>query len=317
MPILYLDRMPSPNPTELHLSPAQRDDWLPALNLVFRELPSDRRPRRISESLGLARLNPAAVSDLLAAYRGTEMVAAVWGQVMPGKTAVVWGPGLKIGENTAAVQKLLARLVARLADQQVRVVQGLPASSAAAEQFGGCGFDACLDLLYLAANVNPASVDHETGQSEASDLRFVPYQPDLRPEFAAVIEATYEETLDAPLLNGKRDVEDVIDGYLTTGSFNAGRWSLVRSADRAVGCLLLADHPDRDQCELVYMGLLPAERGRGWGKQLVDYALWQTAQADRQQLILAVDAENDPAIRIYSEAGFQPFLRQAVRIRFL
>ena len=41
--------------------------------------------------------------------------------------------------------------------------------------------------------------------------------------------------------------------------------------------LLLADHPKARHWELMYMGLVPEVRGRGWGRQIARYAQWLAA----------------------------------------
>jgi hypothetical protein len=81
--------------------------------------------------------------------------------------------------------------------------------------------------------------------------------------------------------------------------------------------LLLADHPDDDQWELVYMGIIPAARGRGWGLQITRHAQWLTGCAARRRLILAVDAANQPAVAMYAAAGFQTWNRRSAFVKSL
>ncbi len=297
---------------DLQLAPATPEQWLPALSLLFQDLPAADRVQRVTGALSSASQSPPSLGNLLVASRKTELVAALWGQVMPGKTALVWGPSGKSGEDAATAKQLVDLLVCRLATQHVQIAQALPASQATAELLARCGFGTSVELLYLAAQVDSVATP-----SAPSALRFVPYRPELRPALAQVIEATYDETQDAPQLNGRRDITDIIEGYMHTGDFHPERWWLIHAHDDPVGCLLLTDHPARGHFELVYMGLVPAVRGRGWGKRIVEHAQRQTARAGRSHLILAVDATNDPAIRIYTRAGFQPVHRQVVRIKFL
>jgi ribosomal protein S18 acetylase RimI-like enzyme len=76
--------------------------------------------------------------------------------------------------------------------------------------------------------------------------------------------------------------------------------------------LLLADHPDSQQTELVYCGLAPDWRGRGWGLQITRRAQWAARCDSRQRLMLAVDAANRHALAIYAEAGFRAYDRRRV-----
>jgi len=68
---------------------------------------------------------------------------------------------------------------------------------------------------------------------------------------------------------------------------------------------------------LIYMGLIPSVRGRGWGMELARYAQWLTRQAGRSQLLLGVDAGNWPAIRVYAAVGFRQWAERMVYGRFL
>ena len=102
-----------------------------------------------------------------------------------------------------------------------------------------------------------------------------------------------------------RTAEDVLAGYRSNGVFDPKLWLLVRRRQRGVGCLLLADHLRHDNMELLYLGLIPAARGRGCGRQLARQAQWLARRAGRRRLVLAVDAANAPAIQTYTAVGFQ------------
>jgi ribosomal protein S18 acetylase RimI-like enzyme len=68
--------------------------------------------------------------------------------------------------------------------------------------------------------------------------------------------------------------------------------------------------------ELVYLGVIAQARGRGLGYALTRYAQWMTRQAGRGKLVLAVDADNAKALRLYAEAGFQSWDRRSVLVAF-
>ncbi len=57
--------------------------------------------------------------------------------------------------------------------------------------------------------------------------------------------------------------------------------------------------------ELVYLGLTPAGRGKGFGNFLVSQAVHQTAAVGCTTLTLAVDSVNQPAIKLYFRHGFR------------
>lgn len=62
--------------------------------------------------------------------------------------------------------------------------------------------------------------------------------------------------------------------------------------------------------ELVYLGVVPEARGRGIGRALLAQAIRDTAEMGLPQMGLAVDVANQPAVRLYEEAGFKEIRRR-------
>jgi ribosomal protein S18 acetylase RimI-like enzyme len=135
-------------------------------------------------------------------------------------------------------------------------------------------------------------------------LEFEAYRADQQTRLARVVESTYSDTMDCPELNGLRDTRDVLDGYRHANQFRPDCWWFVLHRKEDIGCLLLAEHAEHNQIELVYMGLVPWVRGHGWGRILVRHAQWMCRQLGRARVVLAVDSRNEPALEIYSSAGF-------------
>jgi ribosomal protein S18 acetylase RimI-like enzyme len=130
-----------------------------------------------------------------------------------------------------------------------------------------------------------------------------------------LIESTYIDTLDCINLDGVRTTSDTIAGYRMTGQYRPEWWLIARQGDVDVGCLIMADHEVNDQCELVYMGIVPQARGHGLGRQLVKHALWLAASRERERLVLAVDRRNWPARDIYTQCGFQTWATRSIMIK--
>jgi len=172
------------------------------------------------------------------------------------------------------------------------------------------GFQYLSELLYLVCPNSEFSM-----RPLATLLDFETYSAANHAQLAGIVEATYQQTRDCPQLNGARAIEDVLAGYRAAGVFDTSRWLIVRYQGADVGCLLLSDFPEYDNWELVYMGVVPSARGYGWGLQIVRWAQQRARQAGRQRLVLAVDAANEPAIRMYTEAGFQAWDRRTVYLK--
>jgi hypothetical protein len=143
-------------------------------------------------------------------------------------------------------------------------------------------------------------------------LRFEPLDAHNEPRLHRVVEQSYHGTRDCPTLNGVQPIADVLEGYRATGEHRPEHWLLVCHGEDDVGCLLLADHPRHENLELVYMGVLPDWRGRGWGLEIVRHAQRIARRLKRERLVLAVDAENRPALAMYASAGLRAWERREV-----
>jgi ribosomal protein S18 acetylase RimI-like enzyme len=130
-----------------------------------------------------------------------------------------------------------------------------------------------------------------------------------------LIESTYVHTVDCSRLGRPRPLSDVLEGYRGTGVCRPEWWVVAQHRGEDVGCVLLADHPEHEQCELMYLGVTPPHRGKGWGMQLVRYAQWLAYQGQRVQIVLAVDDANWPARHLYHAARFEVWDRRSVYVR--
>ena len=64
------------------------------------------------------------------------------------------------------------------------------------------------------------------------------------------------------------------------------------------------------------MGLTPEARGHGWGRQITQHAQYLARRAGVERIVLAVDAANGPALRMYRAMGFEIWDRRTVFVRF-
>ena len=284
-----------------------------ALWSLYARVPLRSRRKEVAATLAAAERRELSLDGLLGASRGSRLVGVVWGRILPGRTALVWPPQLAAGEDTQTAQRLLHRLNEYLQAGDVRLAQTLLSTDAAedAARLRDAGYVYGADLLYMACLAERFPVHRPR-----SVLDLEPYSDGDRRRLAELIESTYADTRDLPLLNGARDINDVLDGYRQTGVFRNDRWLFVRHGRQDVGCLLLTDHPGEDQWELMYMGLTPSARGRGWGLQITQYGLWLAAQSGRTRVLLAVDALNQPAVSVYEAAGFLAWDRRSVYLEF-
>lgn len=128
------------------------------------------------------------------------------------------------------------------------------------------------------------------------------------------LERSYLDTRDCPALCGLRDTADVLTSHRETGVWDPSIWWILTYEGQPEGCMLLAQTPEHDALELVYIGLGPKLRGLGLGSRMLRTALMTTAQRRVGELTCAVDRANDPAMKLYRKHSFVPF---ASRVAFV
>ena len=302
----------NPTTSSLQVEVAAPEQRAEALRMVFQHLGQADLAAVVAGLLEGANHDPTPLTGLLVARRGKELVGAVWAQSQPGATAVVWPPQIVSGEQESTAVVLLDAALALMRQRRVCLAQSLLISDfdPGVARLKAVGFKYLAKLFYLAstqANFPEAP--------PASRLTFEAYREANHLRLAATIVKTYEATRDCPALEGQRRIDDVLAGYRATGVFNPNHWLLARYQGEDIGCALLADHPGADQYELVYMGLVPAARGKSFGREIVKQAQWMTELAGRPRLVLAVDADNRPALEMYRSCGFVMWNERTVYIR--
>ena len=290
-----------------------------ALRLVLRTLPATTAEVLATAYAAPAGARPAEPHTLRRALSADgRLLGAAWAQWHPGGTATFW-PSQWTVDEPPRPDPLLRALADEATARGCTLAQSLlPLDDGlSAQGLASAGFGRLAELEYLAA---PAAADDAPFGATAfagAAMEFVAAKAADRARLAALVERTYVATLDCPALNGRQDARHVLAEYERIGAPRDQRWQIVRAAGADVGCLLLADHPQQDQVELVYMGLVPEVRGRGWGEIVALRARQQAGAWRRGRVVLAVDAANRPAVNLYRRAGFTAFDRRAAWILFL
>jgi ribosomal protein S18 acetylase RimI-like enzyme len=283
-----------------------------ALALAARAWPTTERAGQLTAIAQLVADGKGGDLVLVAAYWQSRLCGAVLGQVLVGRAAVVWPPQLAAGQSATLAVELLDELHRQLAVADVCLAQALLEDSASDDAviLRAAGYEHAGDLLYMAAE--SASLPAELAELP---LDMEAWSPANQDRLLDIIEATYRGSLDCPLVDGLRSTNDVLAGYRAVGNFRPEWWLLAQAQGRDVGCLLLADHPEQEQVEIVYLGIAPEHRGRGWGLSLTRHAQWLAYRAGRSRVVLAVDAANRPAIAAYEAAGFVGWDRRSILVR--
>jgi ribosomal protein S18 acetylase RimI-like enzyme len=221
----------------------------------------------------------------------------------PGRSAMVFPPSVQANKAlTSCAGDMLRKLVSRLRRDGVRLLQCLLWPKVAEDEtlLAEVGFEYLTELIYLDRRI----LMRQRASATGLPLTWCTYDAQSHDLFLETIRATYGQSLDCPRLNGLRDMSDVLAGHKATGQFDASDWSLALLRGEPAGVLLLSRVSQRRAMEVVYMGVVPEARGQGVATALLQRALARSRERRVARLILAVDANNLPAMTLYDRFGF-------------
>ena len=273
-------------------------------------------PDGANEMIRLSQAFSQPAGGVWIARQSGKIISTILPVVSPGRTMLLFAPNTLKGEVAARATRDLLDAVCRHATSQgIQLAQALldPNNSALIELFTTVGFTHLAKLVYLHGHAPRTAPDLNL----PPNWRLLTYSPQTHGRFARTIQATYRDSLDCPVLSGTRDMEDVIIGHKATGEFNAARWYLLCDGDQDLGVLLLSRIPRTDALELVYIGIVPEQRGKGAGDLLLRQAMRAVVEAGHARLSLAVDASNTPAMQLYWRHGLQAITSKLAMLRHL
>ena len=153
-----LSRMSPIDDQSLRIGPVSVEEHAEAFALVFSHLAATERTQQVETLLASVASGEVSPQGLLGAHRrrrpaDRNLVGAVFSQLQPGKTAMVFTPRVVAGEPTSTAVKLLEASSDWLAGHHVRIAQAqLPTDGQGDEAvLRAGGFDRLTDLLYLVA----------------------------------------------------------------------------------------------------------------------------------------------------------------------
>lgn len=312
-------------------------EWMDCVRWCNEGLPADSIDLLILSLVELAESSRYSRPILVAKRSQDDYLAAGYLSLYPGSIGVIGNlrveaSATQIGHNRELETSLLADVIQSLCSQaveqgveivqaistieldQVKMEPGIRPVATADESLMPPQ-----DMALIRAKVLPIAklvqMEHtlpdptslsasKSGKSIGKELRFVHYAELPTRQWHLLLEATYEGTLDVPELNGVRSITNTLEGYASILEGPPTSWWVVLSDDQPVGCLLLAqNHPS---CELTYLGLVPAHRGQGASKQIMNFLLDWCKAREIDRITLAVDVRNVPAIQLYQAYGFKP-----------
>jgi ribosomal protein S18 acetylase RimI-like enzyme len=291
--------------------PARPDEQEKALRLLFRDLASEERERRVTSALALLQsgeLDPAA---LFVEHNADGLAGVLVCLPVPGASALFWPPRAVADANAAAREDRLINHALRWVrtrgaklSQSLLTAEEVPLAIPLLRN----GFRHVTRLWYLATDLEVPVAQLNT----PSRLNYRAYDPAGPADFHQTLLRTYEATRDCPEINGVRSIEEIILGHRAQGRFDPGRWWLAVADGRPAGVLLMTEIPGIGDWDVSYLGIVPEARRRGFAKEMMLRGLFEAKAAGVKRVTLSVDGRNLPALQLYRDLGFSPYDRREV-----
>lgn len=304
------------DPTRWMITPVDVRDWPAALELLFVTFPAEERQPRIDSTLIAVRDGRLDLSGLRWITDEDGPIAVSLTMDQPDGITLVWPPVIRpeVTNAHAVEAALLRELTARLDQSDSRLSQILldPTETTDTTVYEAHGFTTRADLDFLVRKLDstlPAISDIDWEVEEFCESS-------NRDRFAALIESTYLGSQDCTVLDGLRNGQEALDSHRLSGQFRPELWTLYKVAGTDVAVVLLNEHPDQSAVELVYFGVAPFARGRGYGQTALIQALNNVAAAGGELAFLAVDSRNHYAIDVYGKVGFSHLSRRQALFRW-
>lgn len=271
--------------------------------------PPEELPAYINRFLKLAEQENYDLTRQMVVEAGGRLAYACLYVPRPGRMSYIFTA--RPPQNSSEAVAALKQLCQQAFQNGSRFLQILlePDQPQRAELSLKAGFLRLTDLHYLGRSIRSADLPVQTWPS---DIDWLDYENDRMELFRRTITQTYQQSLDCPELGQLRTLEDTFNGFLQTASPAQHDWRILRYQDEPVGVLLLTQLRPPTLMELTYMGIRPAWRRRGLGRQLIEQALRTTLHHGADMLTLAVDQRNLPARRLYQKLGFNELLVRQV-----
>jgi len=297
-------------PAPVQVRAIKPDEITPAVRLLLKgNCSAHELPTHITRFLAMAAEEGYDLSRQMVVETGGELTYACLYVLRPGRMSYVFTA--QPGRNPSEAVEALRQLSQWAFKDGSRYLQILlePNQPQRAELSLLAGYRRLTDLYYLACRLNEVEIPAEVPYQDIDWRDYDDAHADL---FRRTIAETYIQSLDCPELAQIRSLEDTFSGFLQETGSGRCLWRLLRYQGKPAGVLLLTRLKQVAWMELTYMGIVPALRGRGWGRLLLEEALRMSRQNDSEVIMLAVDQRNHPARRLYQQFGFNEMLARQI-----
>jgi len=244
--------------------------------------------------------------------RNGKIVGGLFAMPRPDKTLWSLLPAVVSGEPKSTMRRIFEKLNDVAIKTKMLSIMILADYQQSADEtlLNEFGYEKLSELLNLNSQ---RIVFPETFSS--SRLRFREYQNENWQEMVALVEKTYQNTLDFPQLCGLVPTHEILKGYQESHVFDPSLWFFVEDESQVIGALLLTQLEEKQHLELTYLGLTPEFRGKGLSHELVRFTQFLARRRNNDYVLVSVDKNNIPALNIYLHNGFHLHDQKEIFVR--
>ncbi|QGJ68724.1 Hypothetical protein PBC10988_3850 [Planctomycetales bacterium 10988] len=295
--------------------------WQEAMSFSTDNLSTNEAGLQPSEAEAENESEELSFEGLYILLRENRLFGVLWIALRPGKTATIWGPSFLGTPNTEEIAELRQAIETFSEKQQLKLLQSVTPTAKKRHQelLHRLGFEQLTERILLETSCE----SNQNGLHEAASLKhsmttpldFRIVKPDQREAFWKTLIETQQQSQDCPQVSHVLADEDWQAIYEGIGERGPGYWRAAYLEEECIGCLLLDSPLNHSIAEILYMGIIPAYRQQGLGRQFVSFAKSFLAERHKRALQAWVDMENTPAMQLYQRTGFSMVRQEALLYR--
>lgn len=283
------------------VSLASPEEWPEVSAFIFADAAAEDQDQQINEFLETVKADQNGHKLLLIARENNVLLGAGVLIFTDASTAFFWPP---FTTRTDCAAALLQEMATRIDQSEVSIGQALldPRQLNVRRLLTQNGFPHLTNLVFMR---HPLTDIRSQGLLADKHIQSIPFDEQInRHRFLAMLDLTHQFSFDCPALNHSRTAEESLESHRSSGDSDQQYWYLFQHENTDLGVILLSEHRSENLWEVVYMGVAPEQRGKGYGAALIEFGLQQALAHNQSALMLAVDYKNSYAIKIYEESGF-------------
>lgn len=295
----------------LSIAPAQCHEREAAFRLAFQHLTFAEQTEKFHAANEMIQTGELSPDSVWLARDSIGLAGAMIVAPVPGGGAAVYPPQGRpsLHRPNEVLDPLVNAATAWLKQCGIRLAQTLLSSSEKklAVPLERNGFAHITTLHYLRHFLDLSA--EEIARNEKLEYRSVIDLPSNVVE--NVLLRTYVDSLDCPEVNLHRSAAQALAGHRGNSVLFTKNW-WVAFADNEPVAVLLCNDMDDNTWDIAYLGVVSEARQQGFGRDLVQHALFEAKADDMLTVTLTVDERNTPARKLYRKMGFEPFDEKVV-----